>query len=726
MQKMYNPIRVGLVFVLLAVMVSVYAFDLFRIQIHETWLFDDAPAPLRVFSRSVTLPAARGNIYDRNGVLLASGRPSYNLRLDRDALRATPDINGTIQELVYAAMDADIPYIDTLPITRGAPFGYVSEMTREQRRRLDAYFEFYRIDPDISASELLARMRRNYDIDFTVGILDARVIIGVRYELEIRAIVGNIAPYIFAREVSTDFISLIQERGYIGVYPESSYIREYHTSYAAHVLGYIAPIAPEMVDRYVGELNYPRDALVGRIGAEYAFEQRLRGKEGRQIIRTDVGGTVRDVITVVEPEPGNHVYLTLDIDLQIVTEHALQAQIDLINMLREDEARDSEGTGSDEDDKITGGAVVVTDVRTGEILAAASYPTFDPANLSRDYALLSADPMNPLLNRITYGRYIPGSTFKMITAFAGLRHGVVNRYTEIEDVGRFTKYETTQGGFAPSSWIYPLSGIGHGRVNIVQALECSCNYYFMSVADWVRLRPGEGGAVPAESTGGPGEAARILAGVAQEFGLGTSTGIEIPENIGRLATPEWKMEAEEQGLVTDGRWYSADTVVTGFGQGDNRFTPVQLANYTATIANGGTRHALTLLRKVVNSDFSETLHTHEPIVMNHVPETEYIEYIKEGMESVVKGSRGTARSVFSNYPIRVAAKTGTAQVEGRDTNDGIFVCYAPAGDPEIAISIVVEKGGSGSSVMDIARMIFDFYFRSENSVLTVPYGELIL
>jgi len=724
MQKMYNPIRVGLVFVILAAMLSVFLFDLYRMQIYETWLFDDAPPPLKVFSRSVTLPAARGNIYDRNGVLLASGRPSYNLRLDRSALRASPNINETIQELVYAAMDADIQYIDTLPITRGAPFGYVSEMTREQRRRLDAYFAYYNIDPDISASELLAWLRRNYDIDFTVGILDARVIIGVRYELEIRAIVGNIAPYIFAREVGTDFVSLVEERGFVGVYPESSYIREYHTSYGAHVLGYIAPIAPEMVERYVDELNYPRDALVGRIGAEYAFEDRLRGKEGRQIIRTDAEGTVRDVLTVVEPEPGNHIYLTLDIDLQIVTEHSLQAQIDLINLLREEDARDS--VGPEDDVKITGGSVVVTDVRTGEILAAASYPTFDPANLSRNYALLSADPMNPLLNRTTHGRYIPGSTFKMITAFAGLRHGVVNRYTEIDDVGRFTKYVATQGAFAPSCWIYPISGVGHGRVNVVQALECSCNYFFMSVADWVRIRPAEGEQSSVESTGGPDEAAMILAGVAQEFGLGTSTGIEIPENIGRLATPEWKREAERQGLVNDGRWYSADTVVTGFGQGDNRFTPLQLANYTATIANGGTRHAMTILKKVVSSDFSETLHTHEPVVVNQVAETEYIEILKEGMEAVARGTYGTAKSVFSNYPIRVAAKTGTAQVEGRDINDGIFVCYAPASNPEIAISIVVEKGGSGSAVMDIARMIFDYYFRPENSVLTVPYGELIL
>jgi len=215
------------------------------------------------------------------------------------------------------------------------------------------------------------------------------------------------------------------------------------------------------------------------------------------------------------------------------------------------------------------------------------------------------------------------------------------------------------------------------------------------------------------------DGAEKLAEVASEFGLGVSTGIEIPENIGRLATPAWKMAALNDG------WYSADTVTTGFGQGYNRFTPLQLASYTATIANGGTLHSMSILSRVVSSDFTELLHSHEPEVLNVLEETEYIEIIQEGMLAVSRGRQGTARSVFIDYPIRVASKTGTAQVGGRDVNDGVFVCYAPAANPEIAISIVIEKGGSGSAVMDIARMIFDFYFRTESAVLATPYGELV-
>jgi len=711
MQKMYRPIRIAIIFVVLAVSLTIYVSSLYRIQILETMALADGVAHQRVLTRTVTLQAARGNIYDRNGILLASGRPSHNITLDRNAMRATgyQTMNEAILELVYATMDAGFVYTDTFPVTRGAPFDYVTDMTRTQRNRLDAYFDYHNIDPDISASDFLAWMRGHYEIDYTIGILDARLITGVRYELEMRVIIGNITPYVFTRDVSTDFITLIEERGYIGVHAESSFIREYHTTYAAHILGYIRRMSPEQYERR-REQGYPMDAMVGQIGAEFAFEDLLRGIDGRQRIRSLVDGTVIDVITLNEPIPGNHVYLSMDLGLQIATEHALRTQIDIINRAREEEARLN--NYRDEVEPVLGGAVVVTDVRTGEVLAAASYPTFNPMTLSNDYAMLSTDPMNPLMNRATHGRYIPGSTFKMITGFAGLRHGIVNRYTEIDDVGRYTRYEAYDN-FAPSCWIFPLSRVGHGRVNLVQAIECSCNYYFMSVADWF--------------SGGAAEGARILAGVAQEFGLGISTGFELPENAGRLATPEWKLAAAEQGLIpfNERLWNIADSIVTGFGQGENRFTPLQLANYSATIANNGTLHSLTILRRVMNSDFSETLHSHSPIVLSQIEEAEYIGIIQEGMLAVSRGGRGTARAVFRDYPVRVAAKTGTAQVEGRDVNDGIFVCYAPYNNPEIAISIVVEKGGSGSGVMDIARMIFDYYFRSESSVLAVPYGDLI-
>ena len=708
MQRLYKPVRLGIVFVLVAVIIAFYAAVMYRYQIYDTYVPEDEVPLQRTIARIVTLPAARGNIYDRNGVLLASGRPAYNITLNRMALLRVPNRNEIIMELLYTAMDEEVVHNDTFPVTRGAPFMFLMNMSNEQKRRLDIYLEYFGHELDITASDLLTWMREHYGIDYTIGIADARLICGIRYELEVRAIIGNLTPYIFASDVDAAFVTIVEERGLIGVHTEVDYVREYHTSYAAHIIGYIGRLTSEEYEKYGQEpYNYPMDAIIGKTGVELAFEQELRGISGLQTIRTNDTGAIMEIITDREPEPGKHIVLSIDSGLQVAVEHALQAQIDYINLEREWER--SQGLRPvDVDDAITGGAVVVTDVRTGELLASATYPTYNPMTLSRDFALLSLDPTMPLFNRATHGRYNPGSTYKMVTAFAGLRNGAIDRTTTIPDLGRYTRYEGVGDGFAPSCWIYSSHGLTHGSVNVVQAIECSCNYFFIQMSEWY-----------SGNVGGSAQGAEGLAAAAQEFGLGMSTGLELSENIGRLATPEWKMAALRQS------WVAADTVLAAFGQGHNLFTPVQLANYAATIANGGVLNRLTILRRIRSADFSELLYSHEREILNVIEDTEYIKLLQDGMNAVARGNRGTARNVFQNYPVRVAAKTGTVQVEGRDTNDGVFVCYAPADNPEIAISIVVEKGGSGSQVMDIARMIFDYYFRAEITVLATPFGELI-
>jgi len=712
MQKMYKPARIAVIFILLAAMLGVFIADLYRIQIHEARAFDPNSVPVSLISRTVSLPAARGNIYDRNGILLASGRPSFNIMLDWGLMRAQglEIMNSNILELIYTAMEEGYSHIDTFPVTRGAPFSFLSDMTGEQQRRLDAYFAYHRLDPDISASDLLAWMRRHYRIDYTIGILDARLIIGVRYELEMRFVIENLGPYVFVRDVTTDFITLISERGYNGVFSESSFIREYHTTYAAHILGYIRRMSPQQFE-VLREQGYAMDALVGQIGAEFAFEEELRGIDGRKRVWMTADGTIADEIVTHPPQPGNHVYLTLDIDLQTVVEHSLRTQVDIINNERAEASRLA-GLEPSAEDRITGGAVVVLDVRTGELLSAASYPTFNPLTLSQDFSNILTDPREPLFNRATHGRYEPGSTFKMVTAFAGLRYDVVGRWTTVNCTGRYTRY--AQLNFAPNCWIFPIVGVGHHGVDIVSALECSCNYYFMWIADRLPAEPGSSY-----------QQGLILAEVSRAFGLGVSTGIELPETIGRLTTPEWLSEAYARGIVDHPSWNSALSVTTGFGQGHNRFTPLQLASYTATIANGGTLFEQSILSRVMSSDFTEQLHSFTPTIRSQIEEVEYIEFLREGMLAASRGNQGTARAVFRDYPIRVGSKTGTAQVAGRDINNGVFVAYAPHNNPEIAVAIVVERGGSGSAVMDIARMIFDYYFSTGSAVAATPYGELI-
>jgi len=681
MQKLYRPFRVGLLLTIMAVMLTIYVSALYRIQIFDAPPADYIPYPLATDRRVVTLTAARGNIYDRNGVLLASGRPSHNITMDWAQIQRVPvaDRNDIILALIYDAMEAGITHNDTFPVTMGAPFSFLSNMTGQQSRRLEYYLQRLRLDPDISASDLLSFMRERYNIDYTVGISDARMIIGVRWELEIRALMGNIAQYVFANDVPLDFVTMIEERGLHGVNIERGFVREYHTTYAAHLMGSIGPISEADFERFVTELEYPMDALIGLSGVERAFEEQLRGISGTQVITTSSGGTVVGVDTTRDPIPGQHVFLTIDIELQEQAERALAAYIEQINRYYRDD-----------DEQITGGAVVVIDVRTGEVLAAASYPTFDISQF----------------NRALSGRYSPGSTFKMVTAFAAMREGVVGRWTEINCVGRFETYLDL--GFAPSCWIRRVTGGGHGPQNVVQALAYSCNYFFFESA--ARLQAGVHATVGGD----------LLADASYEFGLGRRTGIQVGDNAGILGTPDFKATAFEGPR---GAWVRADTIQTSFGHGYNEFTPLQLANYTATIANGGVLYELSLMRQIRSNDMTEVIERHEPTPMHWIQETHIIGVLQEGM---IDASRvGTGRSVFAGYRIPVASKTGTVQVEGQDYNNATFVAYAPSNNPEIAISVVVERGGSGADIMVIARDVFDFYFAQTQSFPVASYGDLI-
>ena len=691
MQKMYTPARFIAILVIVAMFLTVFVSALYRIQVYTPFgqAQDDA-SQQRIITRRNTITAARGSISDRNGILLASGRPSYNIKIDWRMLRRNPDFNDIVLGLIHAATEEGLTYTDTFPVTRRAPFEFIPNMTTAQRNRLDAYLEFYGLDPDIDVSDLLDWMRNNYGICHTIGILDARLIIGVRYELEIRAIVGTIPSYIFASDVSTNFISYLNERGFVGVFSESTYVREYHTTYAAHMIGYTGAMTAEEFE-YFRHLGYPMDATVGKVGAEHAFESLLQGRNGEEVIRFTENGTIISHEIITEPQPGNHIYLTMDLNLQRATEHALRTQIEMINLERLEY----------EEDTIPGGAVVVVNVNTGEVLAAASYPTFNLQTLAQDYAVLNSDTAFPLLNRVTHGRYAPGSTFKMVTALAGLRHNIIFRYTPIYDRGVYDAWE--EQGFVARCWIHRETGAGHGYLDVVQALARSCNYFFLAIAD--RLP-------------GVEQAAYILADTAKEFGLGINTGIELRENSGRLATPGVKRALLDEG------WWPADTLLAGFGQGLNRFTPLQLASYSATIATRGTLYSLSFLRRIYSSAF-EVLHEHTPEIISVIPETEMLDIIHEGMVAASRGAGGTARPIFGDYDIVVASKTGTVQIEGQAFNDGMFVAYAPASNPTIAVAVIVEKGGSGSAIMDIARMIFDHYFMDESSFLVMPYGQMI-
>ena len=685
MTKYYKPSRIAALFIAMGLLAAIYLTSLYRLQLFDTSADENAWLTRDKTNQAITLTADRGDILDRNGVVLVSTRAAYNITLSRDVLLGRDDMNDIILKLIHAAVDNNISYTDSFPVTTAAPFAYLSDMTSSQKNLLKAYFDYFKLDKNMSASDLLVWMKGHYGLDYTTNISDARLIIGVRYELEIRAIV-NTNAYYFANDVSSDFIAVIKESHMPGVNVEPSAVRVYHTKYAAHLLGHIGKMTDTQYEKFKG-LGYSYSSLVGQDGAELAFEQYLHGTDGLEIITTSKNGTVLDVNTPEnrKPIPGQNVFLSIDIGLQAVAEDSLAATIDLINSERE------------ESDRVTGGAVVVTDVNTGEVLALVSYPSYDLSNYSRNIKDLLNNSNRPLINRATTGLYNPGSTFKPVTALAGLKNGVITAGTVVNDTGKYTAYSDYQ----PVCWIYSNTGHGHGPETVKTALRDSCNYFFYWLGDKLDIDK--------------------IAPVAADFGLGSKTGIELPEKSGILATRQWKKETLNEG------WWAADTLLSAIGQGNSQFTPVQLANYVATVANGGNRFNLTVLNHIRSADYTSVVFTPAHPVVGQVGGSEYLGIIQDGMKMVA--SSGTASSVFKNFPVPVAAKTGTVQSDktlgNASLNNAVFVAYAPADNPEIAISIVVEKGKSGATIMEIARDIMNYYFSTKQGITVAEDNTLL-
>lgn len=684
MQKYYKPSRIAVTFVIMGLLIAVYLTALYKLQIYDTGADENAALAHNTTKQNITLTANRGDILDRNGVILVSTRAAYNIILSLETLPARDDINAQILELIVAAVDHGVDYTDTFPVTAGAPFSYPTDMTTTQKSQLDSYLDDFGWDKTISASDLIIKMKQQYGLDYTTNISDARLIIGVQYELKLRDII-SLNPYVFARDVDIDFISMLKERDYPGVTIAISAVRVYHTKYAAHTLGYIGLLSGDEYNDTYKALGYSYSSMVGKVGAELAFEQYLHGTDGTQVITTSKNGTVIDVVTKKDPIPGENVYLSIDIGLQEVCEDSLAAKIDLINSERAEE------------DRVTGGAVVVTDVNTGEILASGSYPSYDLSTVYQNYTSLSNNSSHPLFNRATQGTYKPGSTFKMVTALAGLKSGKITPSTTVFCTGKYTAYDSYQ----PVCWIYPITGAGHGLETVVTALRDSCNYFFYWLGDTIGLD--------------------AITDTAFDFGFGAKTGIELYELAGLVASREWKIEEIGED------WWTGDTISTAIGQSYSEFTPLQLAKYVSTIANGGIKYPLTILSNIRSSDFTSVVYESALESQGTLDGSEYIRYLQEGMQLVASAPEGTASTIFKDYQVLVAAKTGTVQTgnENATLNNGVFVCYAPADNPEIAITLVVEKGTSGSTIMEIAKDIMDYYFQGK-APITVAQDNTLL
>ena len=681
-KRLIKPARLVAMAVILLVLLTVYLVFLYKLQIIKGEEYYNRSNEITTTTRPVT--AARGNILDRYGRVLVSNKECYNLQIDTDKLFANEDPNAVILELVKLVEGFGDSYTDDLPISREPPFEYNENMTAIQRTMLNAYFKRQELDENSTAVELMSYMRTRYDIDNSYTAEEMRIIAGVRYSINVRYAV-NTADYIFVEDASMQLISSIMEQKLAGIEVDRAYVREYSTEYAAHILGYTGLMTQEEYERY-SLLDYANDAMVGKDGIEYAFESYLHGKDGEVKETRNAAGTILATEYIVEPEPGNHIYLTIDSVLQEQTERILASGVEGLKKTYAQARAEAAGRGEPYDpefkDEITGAAAVVVDVRTGEPLAMASWPTYDVSTVVENYAELLETPNAPLFNRALMGAYAPGSTFKPCTAIAALTKGIINTEKKVKCEGVFTKYAAD--GYAPECWIW-AEGFTHPEENVTTAIRDSCNYFFYTIGNDLGVDD--------------------MGEFAHNFGLGVPTGIELVETTGNMSN-----RANHYDYAGT-EWRIGDTLQAAIGQADSVFSPIQMAEYCATIANGGTRYSASILKSIRNYDYTEKLYEREPEVLSTVETADYNwAAVHEGMWQVLNDYINE-KNVLEWYDcaLKVAGKTGTAQKGENIQNDGLFMCYAPYDDPEVAIFVAVERGGSGASVQFIARQIMDAY-----------------
>lgn len=624
-------------------------------------------------TRETTIKAARGNICDRNGNKLVSTKMEFNLELYKTKID-NKTLNQTILDMINILDKNEDTYIDNLPI-KVEPFDFIgSDETIQSWKKTN------KMQEDLSAEECFYKLKQKYEI-IQENVQDARKIMGVRYEISSKGY-SSTKTVELAKNISRTSMLEISEQNsnFPGIniitVPTVAYNSE---TLASHILGTVGKITqPELEEK----TNYDINDIIGKTGIQYVFEEYLRGKDGIKQIDMAVDGTVTDEYTEKEAVSGSDVILTIDANLQKVAEEALK-----------DDIKKIASGGFAEKSNANAGAVVVMNIKSGEVLALASYPDYEPQLFVKG---ISTEKYNeyvnstekPLFNRAISGAYAPGSTFKMVTAIAGLETNKITPTEKINDIGVYPR------GHHPVCWYYTSFHSGHGYLNVSEAIKHSCNYFFYELGYRMGID--------------------TLSKYASYFGLGRKTGIELQgEAVGDLATRE-KVEKQNK------EWYLADTLSAAIGQSYNNFTPVQMAKYISMLVNGGNPIDVSIVKNIINIDGQEVskqeinefvnkkLNLQDEKVENLNMKKENIKAVLEGMRGVTSESGGTAYSTFKNFEIEVGGKTGSAQT-GNGTN-GWFVGFAPFDNPEIAVVVLVENGGHGGYTAEVAKKIIAEYF----------------
>lgn len=672
--------------VIIGVMFCVLVLFLGKAQIVEADKYKSAAESLAISTSSVK--ASRGEILDCNGKPLVTNRAGSSIVFkssDFPSSKNQEERNEIIFSLIKLFEKNDLEWNDRLPLVynkkgvlkidknKTTEFKYlVSENMLEMEKGEKA-----------SAEECLDALIERYSLG-GYSRKDARNIAAVCFGMKYISF-SVAAPYTFAEDVPAEIVAVIMENSsrYPGVDAESVSYREYSDTISySHILGVVGSISAEEYELEQSKLKeklsdetlsgteitalknnaYTLNDSYGKSGIEYAMEKYLRGVNGIKTTTTASDGSVTEDY-LLKPQQGNTVVTTVDAQLQKIATKALS------EMLVDNKNSAYFGTA---------GAMVVMNCKTGAVLASVSLPSYDITRYFKDYSKLVSDNDSPLWNRSLQSAYAPGSTMKPAIAVAALEEKAITTGSTCYCGGTYVLKDQT---------FKCLSN--HGYTNVTTALEKSCNIFFFEMGQRLGIDK--------------------MNKYCNLLGLGQETGIELPEAEGMLASIANK---EANGQV----WNPGDTVQAAIGQSDNLFTPLQLANYCATIANGGTRLRPYIIKSVLSSDMSEIIYETEPEVLNTLNVSKKtLEIVKTGMRQVV--SNGTAAYYYKDCIVDVAGKTGTSQVKRKTesgvimtVNNGFFISFAPYDDPEIAIAVVAENALSGSQTSQAAVPVYNYYF----------------
>lgn len=649
-------------------------------------------------TRESVLEADRGKISDSSGTVLAGVKSQYSVVLYKTSV-STENLNNTILNLINILTANGDSYEDEFLININ-PYSFKLEEEESQK----AWKKANNINEDYTAEEVFNYYKKKYEIT-TDSVEDARKIIAIRYLISYKGY-SNTKSLKIASNISEASLHQIKEQNtnLSGVEIQESSIRTYpYGNLASHILGRIGKI--EENELKGNEDTYNQNDIIGKAGIESVFEKYLKGKSGVKQIDMNVDGTTTNEYVSKEAVSGSNVVLTIDSKLQNITEQALKNNVEKI-------ASGGFGKVYNAD----AGAAVVLNIKSGEVLAMASYPDYNPSDFVNgintstwNYYINGAT--KPLENKAISAMYSPGSTYKMATAIAGLESGAITTTEKINDTGVYKKYNSEW-----KCWIYSSYGYGHGRFSVSQAIKHSCNYFFYELGDRIGID--------------------TLAKYSYYLGLGHKTGIELTGEIsGVLASTKI---AEQEHRV----WNPGETISAAIGQSYNTFTPLQMAKYVAMIANGGKKLDVTIVKSIINADGSEVPRDeYETYVNEKLGTTEddsedfsfnqdNVNAILEGMRGVTSESGGTAYSTFANFNIEVGGKTGSAQTGVEGYTNAWFVGFAPFDDPEIAVVVFVRNGGHGSYTAEVARDIMAQYFgmnvnQVTENVNAIPSTQII-